>query len=106
MIKAMILSAAMLGLTAAQSVASPPRELCKTVSDDAAYIMGVRQRGEPMTSILDNINWMKYRRLDSDLHIQMTSLAWDYPIQRSSRGRQLAVQEFAENMYNFCMSIR
>ena len=96
-------------LAAAPAIAAPvPAEFCRIVADDSAYIMGVRQRGEPMASIEHAINWQKY---DTDpvlreLAIMLMALAWEVPIQGSSQERQAASAEFARINFEACRKAR
>ena len=55
----LIAAAGMISATSANSAAFPP-EFCRIVADDSAYVMSVRQRGQPMESVGAAINWQKY----------------------------------------------
>lgn len=90
--------------TAVPASAMSNREFCTILADDAAYIMGVRQRGEKMTGVLDAMNWRKYSDTPlEDLPIELASLAWYEPIGRSAHQRRQIISSFAQDAYSACM---
>ena len=98
----LIAAAGMISATSANSAAFPP-EFCRIVADDSAYVMSVRQRGQPMESVGAAINWQKYdQSVFRDLLIGIMADAWSRPIERSSQEKQAAVSEFARSNFDAC----
>lgn len=103
MTKILLAGAAMMAL-ATPSFAITAKEICTTIADDGAYIMGVRQRGEKMVNVLDHINWMKYQDTPVEgLEIEMAGWAWREPIATTPIGRRAQVSNFSANVYAGCM---